>query len=347
MDAYDGTMTFYVADDTDPLIRAWAGVFPTLFRPLSELSEDLHAHLRSPEERFNVQTRVFGRYHLTPDEAGVSTFFNRTDIWTVPAGGDDDQRLPNEAYYVIMRMPGESAAEFLLLQPMIAASRPNMIAWVAARNDGAELAKVRVYRFPAQTTVFGPQQIEARIDQDPVISAQISLWDQAGSKVIRGNLLVVPVRDSLIYLQPVYLQSTQSAFPEFERIVVASPTDGRLGAVAGRSAGPAAGPAGERRAVAEPPRPAPSADGRPSPGRAPTPSAVPTPRPAARGLPTEFRPRRVRQRPLEPPRRRSATATSPPCPRGRQGRGGHPRPGRADRHAGTMTRGPVRCHRPR
>ena len=134
MDAYDGTMTFYVADDTDPLIRAWAGVFPTLFRPLSELSEDLHAHLRSPEERFNVQTRVFGRYHLTPDEAGVSTFFNRTDIWTVPAGGDDDQRLPNEAYYVIMRMPGESAAEFLLLQPMIAASRPNMIAWVAART---------------------------------------------------------------------------------------------------------------------------------------------------------------------------------------------------------------------
>ena len=290
MDAYDGTMTFYVADDTDPLIRAWAGVFPTLFRPLSELSEDLHAHLRSPEERFNVQTRVFGRYHLTPDEAGVSTFFNRTDIWTVPAGGDDDQRLPNEAYYVIMRMPGESAAEFLLLQPMIAASRPNMIAWVAARNDGAELAKVRVYRFPAQTTVFGPQQIEARIDQDPVISAQISLWDQAGSKVIRGNLLVVPVRDSLIYLQPVYLQSTQSAFPEFERIVVASPTTVVWAPSLGEaldlllvqqgSGGPSPTPG---------PSPGPSASGGPSPSVAPTPSAVPTPSgPLPSGLPTDI-----------------------------------------------------------
>jgi len=119
-----------------------------------------------------------------------------------------------------MRMPGESAAEFLLLQPMIAASRPNMIAWVAARNDAAELGKVRVYRFPAQTTVFGPQQIEARIDQDPVISAQISLWNQSGSTVVRGNLIVVPVGDSLLYLQPVYLQSTSAAFPEFQKIIV-------------------------------------------------------------------------------------------------------------------------------
>ena len=191
---------------------------------------------------------------------------------------------------MIMRMPGESAAEFLLLQPMIAASRPNMIAWVAARNDGAELAKVRVYRFPAQTTVFGPQQIEARIDQDPVISAQISLWDQAGSKVIRGNLLVVPVRDSLIYLQPVYLQSTQSAFPEFERIVVASPTTVVWAPSLGEaldlllvqqgSGGPSPTPG---------PSPGPSASGGPSPSVAPTPSAVPTPSgPLPSGLPADI-----------------------------------------------------------
>jgi uncharacterized membrane protein (UPF0182 family) len=123
-----------------------------------------------------------------------------------------------------MRMPGATAAEFLLLQPMIAASRPNMIAWVAARNDGANYGKVKVFQFPAGSTVFGPSQIEARIDQDPTISAQITLWNQSGSQVVRGNLIVVPVANSLIYLQPVYLQSTSSAFPEFQKIVVGSPT---------------------------------------------------------------------------------------------------------------------------
>ena len=136
------------------------------------------------------------------------TFFNNTDRWTVPAAQTNEQSLPSEAYYVVMRMPGETNAEFLLLQPMIARNRPNMIAWVAARNDAPNYGTVRVFQFPADTSIFGPAQIEARIDQDPTISAQISLWNQSGSKVIRGNLIVVPVGDSLIYLQPVYLQST-------------------------------------------------------------------------------------------------------------------------------------------
>jgi uncharacterized membrane protein (UPF0182 family) len=123
-----------------------------------------------------------------------------------------------------MRMPGEAEPEFLLLQPMVPAARPNMIAWVAARNDGDVYGNVRVYRFPRDTSVFGPVQIEARIDQDPIISAQVSLWSQAGSQVIRGNLIVIPVQDSIIYLEPIYLQSTGSAIPEFTKIVVASPT---------------------------------------------------------------------------------------------------------------------------
>ncbi len=220
MDAYDGTMTFYIADPTDPIIQAWAGVFPTMFRPLSEMSADLRAHLRVPEDLFNIQTAVFGRYHVTNTE----TFFGNQDIWTVPAGKTNAQSLPSEAYYVIMRMPGEAGPEFLLLQPMVPAGRPNMIAWVAARNDPANYGGVRVYRFPTNTSVFGPAQIEARIDQDPTISAQITLWNQSGSQVVRGNLIVVPVGDTLIYLQPVYLQSTSSSFPEFQRIVVASPT---------------------------------------------------------------------------------------------------------------------------
>ncbi|HYO42262.1 MAG TPA: UPF0182 family protein [Candidatus Limnocylindrales bacterium] len=220
MDAYDGTMTFYISDEADPLIRAWQGVFPQLFRPLSELPGDLRDNLRVPEELFNVQTRMYGQYHVTQP----LTWFNNTDRWTVPAPQTNEQSLPPEAYYVVMRMPGEPKAEFLLLQPMIAQNRPNMIAWVAARNDPASYGQVRAYRFPSDTTIFGPAQIESRIDQDPIISSQVTLWDQAGSDVIRGNLIVVPVGESLLYLQPVYLQSTSAAFPEFQKIIVASPT---------------------------------------------------------------------------------------------------------------------------
>ena len=222
MDAYDGTMTFYVADPTDPLIRAWQGVFPTLFHPLDEMPAGLRSHLRVPEEIFNVQTRVFAQYHVTDP----LTFYQGDDLWTVPQSptSTDTGQLPLEAYYVYMRMPGEANPEFLLLQPMVPAKRPNMIAWVAARNDAPNYGGVLVYRFPRDTSIFGPTQIEARIDQDPIISSQVSLWSQAGSQVVRGNLIVIPVQDSIMYLEPIYLQSTGSAIPEFTKIVVASPT---------------------------------------------------------------------------------------------------------------------------
>jgi uncharacterized membrane protein (UPF0182 family) len=208
-----------VSDPSDPIIRAYQGIFPTLFQPIESMPADLVPHLRYPEELFNVQTRVLGRYHVT----NPLRFFQNDDLWTVPTGQTNEQSLPSEAYYVVMRLPGESAAEFLLLQPMIPVNRPNMIAWVAARNDPPNYGTTRVYRFPADTTIFGPAQIEARIDQDPIISEQFTLWRNSGSDVIRGNLIVVPVGESLLYLQPIYLQSTGSAFPEFRRIVVASP----------------------------------------------------------------------------------------------------------------------------
>ncbi|MHB8891683.1 MAG: UPF0182 family membrane protein [Candidatus Limnocylindrales bacterium] len=220
MDAYDGSLTFYVADPSDPIVQAWQGVFPTLFRPMADMPAGIADHLRVPEELFNVQTRMYGQYHVTQP----LTFFNNTDRWTVPDAQTNEQSLASEAYYVVMRMPGEPKAEFLLLQPMIARSRPNMISWVAARNDAPNYGTVRAYQFPSDTTIFGPAQIEARIDQDPTISGQVTLWNQSGSRVIRGNLIVVPVGDSLLYLQPVYLQSTSAAFPEFQKIVVASPT---------------------------------------------------------------------------------------------------------------------------
>jgi uncharacterized membrane protein (UPF0182 family) len=266
IDAYDGTMTFYVADDADPLIRAWQGVFPQLFRPLSELPGDLRDNLRVPEEQFNVQTRMYGQYHVTQP----LTFFNNTDRWTVPAPQTNDQSLPPEAYYVVMRMPGEPKAEFLLLQPMIAQNRPNMIAWVAARNDTANYGQVRAYRFPSDTTIFGPAQIESRIDQDPIISSQVTLWDQAGSSVIRGNLIVVPVGESLLYLQPVYLQSTSAAFPEFQKIIVASPTT----IVWGDSLAEALNALLQRQGGVTPtPTPTPT----PGPSATPRPSATPGP----------------------------------------------------------------------
>jgi uncharacterized protein len=271
MDAYDGSMTFYVADASDPIIRAWQGVFPTLFHPLSEMRNDLRAHLRVPEDLFNIQTELFGRYHVTDPE----TFFSEQDRWTVPRGKTNDQSLPSEAYYVIMRMPGEPNPEFLLLQPMVPTSRPNMIAWIAARNDPANYGGIRVYRFPTDTSVFGPTQIEARIDQDPTISAQVTLWNQSGSTVVRGNLIVVPVGDSIIYLQPVYLQSTSSRFPEFQRIVVASPTT----VVWGRTLG-------EALDLLLGARPGPGPSPTPGPGPTPGPSATPGPT-VGPGLPTD------------------------------------------------------------
>ena len=269
MDAYDGTMKFYVSDPNDPLIRAWQGIFPDLFTPIDQLGEGIKTHLRVPEELFNVQTRVYGQYHV--DQA--LTFFNNTDRWTVPAKQTNQQSLESEAYYVVMRMPGEPKAEFLLLQPMIAASRPNMIAWVAARNDNPNYGEVRVYRFPADTTIFGPSQIEARIDQNPQISAQISLWNQSGSSVVRGNLIVVPVGDSLLYLQPVYLQSTSAAFPEFQKIVVASPTT----IVWGDSLGEALTLLLAQQAEAPGGSPGPTAEPTPTPGPTATPGPTLSP----------------------------------------------------------------------
>ncbi len=219
VDAYDGTTHFYVADPADPLIRAWEGVFPAMFEPLSAMPAGLTAHLRTPEAMFNAQTQMYAAYHVTD----VASFYKSDNLWTVPTvttGGT--QVLPPQAYYIEMRLPDQSQPEFVLVQPMVPASRPNMIAWVAARNDGATRGQVIAYELPANTTIQGPTQIEARIDQDPVISAQISLWNQSGSQVIRGRMLVIPVGTSFLYLEPIYLQSKSSAFPQLTKVVVAS-----------------------------------------------------------------------------------------------------------------------------
>ncbi len=266
MDAYDGTMSFYVADPSDPLIRAYQGVYPTLFASLDAMPADLRDHLRVPEERFNVQARTFARYHVT----NTQSFYNKDDLWTIPTNPPGaTQQLPPEAYYVIMRTPGEPQAEYLLLQPMVPAQRPNMIAWVAARNAPGTYGQVSVYQLPRDTSTLGPTQIEARIDQDPVISSQITLWNQSGSSVIRGNLVVVPVGDAIVYLEPIYLQSTASAFPQFTKIVVATSTTVEWADTL-------------REALEKVVANEPSASPTPSPGGpSPSPGATPTPRPTA------------------------------------------------------------------
>jgi uncharacterized membrane protein (UPF0182 family) len=271
MDAYDGSMTFYVADPSDPLIRAWSGVFPTLFKPLDTMPSGLRPHLRVPEELFNVQTAVYARYHVTDP----AVFYQNNDLWKVPPQSQSTDTtsgaLPLQAYYVYMRMPGETNPEFLLLQPMVPKARPNMIAWVAARNDAPNYGKVVVYDFPDTSSIFGPEQVEARIESESTISAQLSLWRQGGSTVVLGNLIVIPVQDSILYLQPIYLQSTTSPIPQLTKVVLATPTKVVWGDTLQKALD-------LLLAGGSTPSPSPSPGGpSPSPGASPTPGVSPSP----------------------------------------------------------------------
>jgi uncharacterized protein len=271
VDAYDGTVNLYVNDPHDPLIATWASIYPSLFSSMADLPVELDPHLRYPEGMFNAQTGMFEAYHVTD----ATTFYQGDNLWTVPNGAQSQsQVLPSEAYYVQMRLPGADDTEYLLMQPMVPARRPNMISWIAARNDGPARGEVLVYQLPSDTSIFGPAQIEARIDQTPEISAQITLWDQSGSSVIRGNLIVVPVGGSFVYLEPIYLQSTSSAFPQFTKIVVATPT---------RVVWANTLETALRLAVADAPGPLPTPEGGPTP----TPGPQVTPRPGDDTMPAD------------------------------------------------------------
>ena len=217
VDAYDGTVTFYAVDEKEPVLAAYARIFPGLFRPLAEMPEDLRNHVRYPEDLFLIQAEMFRTYHMTnPD-----VFYNKEDLWSFPTERGGGARSALQAYYVIMRLPGSAREEFILMQPMTPSNRSNMIAWLAARCDAPDYGQLVEYEFPKERLVYGPQQIEARIDQDTTISQQLSLWNQMGSKVIRGNLLVIPVEDSVVYVEPLYLRSEQGQIPELKRVIVA------------------------------------------------------------------------------------------------------------------------------
>jgi uncharacterized membrane protein (UPF0182 family) len=178
---------------------------------------DLQPHARYPEDLFIVQAEIYRTYHMTnPD-----VFYNKEDLWSFPADNTSGGPAAVEPYYVIMKLPDGEREEFILMQPMTPANRGNMVAWLAARSDAPHYGELVEYQFPKERLIYGPQQIEARIDQDTKISQELSLWNQMGSKVIRGNLLVIPVEDSLVYVEPLYLRSEQGQIPELKRVIVA------------------------------------------------------------------------------------------------------------------------------
>ena len=216
IDAYDGTMRLYVFDEDDPLLRTYRDIFPDLFTSAEEMPKELFAHVRYPEGLFMTQARIFETYHV--DDPAV--LYNKGDQWQIPENVSLDDTGPMSAFYVIMRLPGSEKEEFLLILPFTPNTRPNMISWLGAHSDGADYGKSVVYQFSESSTVLGPAQVEAVINQDPTISAQRSLWDQQGSRVILGNLIVVPIEDSLLYVQPLYLVGEQTQLPQLKRVIV-------------------------------------------------------------------------------------------------------------------------------
>ena len=217
VDAYDGTTTFYAMDPNEPLLRAYTQVFPGLFRPLDEMPAGLRAHLRYPEDLFRIQAEVFATFHMEDPQV----FYNREDLWQLPIESVGGQETLVEPYYAVLRLPDSERPELLLMLPFTPARKDNMMAWLAARCDGAGLGERMVFLFPKQELVYGPRQIEARIDQDASISQMLTLWSQRGSNVIRGNLLVIPIERSILYVEPLYLQAAKGALPELKRVIIA------------------------------------------------------------------------------------------------------------------------------
>jgi uncharacterized membrane protein (UPF0182 family) len=220
VDAYDGATTFYVFDAEDPIIAVYRRIFPTLFRDASAMPPSLRKHVRYPELLLELQAAVYGLYHMTEPEV----FFNKEDLWSVASqvGTQSGQASPMEPNFILIRLPGERAIEFVEMLPFTPANRNNLIGWIAGRSDGDKYGDSIVFDFPKTKLVAGPLQVEARIDQNPQLSGQLSLWNQQGSHVLRGNLLVIPVGRGLLYAEPIYLQAERSPMPELRLVVLAT-----------------------------------------------------------------------------------------------------------------------------
>lgn len=225
IDAYHGSVNFYITDPSDPIVTTWSKIFPDLFKPLSAMPASLRSHLRYPADFFKIQSERLMTYHMTDPQV----FYNREDQWQIPTEVYGDKPRLVEPYYLITSLPTVPFEEFILLLPYTPQQRTNLVAWLAARSDGENYGKLLLYTFPKQRLIYGPEQIEARINQDPVISQQISLWNRQGSRVVQGNLLIVPIssgkgsqtEQSLLYVEPLYLEATQNKLPTLIRVIVA------------------------------------------------------------------------------------------------------------------------------
>jgi len=213
VDAYNGKVSFYLSDPNDPIIKTYAKIFPKTFQKLSDMPKNLISHLRYPEDIFTLQTAIYTTYHM--DDPQV--FYNKEDQWEIPSIAE----VTMTPRHMIMKLPGETKEEFILMLPFTPRAKDNLSAWMVARNDGEQYGKLVVYRFPKDKLVFGPKQVIGRINQDAEVSRQISLWDQRGSQVIQGPLLVIPIEESLVYVRPLYLKAEAGKIPELKRVIVA------------------------------------------------------------------------------------------------------------------------------
>jgi uncharacterized membrane protein (UPF0182 family) len=216
VDAYNGEVTFYVIDREDPVLGVYRQALPDLFSAIEEMPDDLRRHLRYPQDLFEAQVTMYSTYHMTVPQV----FYNSEDLWAAPREKYGGEVIDMKPYYILMRLPGEAKLQFLLMTPLTPARRANMIAWMAARSDFPGYGELVVYKLPKERLILGPIQVEATIDQDTLISQQLSLWDQRGSRVIRGNLLVIPIEQSFVYVEPVYLIAEDSEIPQLKRVIV-------------------------------------------------------------------------------------------------------------------------------
>lgn len=216
VDAYNGSVTFYSVDLNDPILKTWRQIFPRMFQPLEAMPPSLRSHIRYPIDLFRAQSQSLLTYHMTDPQV----FYNREDQWRVPNEIYGEKSQLVKPYYLTMKLPEADTEEFILLYPFTPARRNNLIAWLAARSDGENYGKRLLYQFPKRELIFGPEQIEALINQDPVISQRISLWNRQGSRVIQGNLLIIPIENSLLYVEPLYLEAEANSVPILARVIV-------------------------------------------------------------------------------------------------------------------------------
>ena len=217
IDAYSGQATFYIKDPSDPIIQTYQKMYPDLFVPLANLPDDLKQHIRYPKDMFEVQAELYKTYHMT----NPKVFYNREDLWALPKETYGQEEQPMRPYYTVIKLPNEDKESFILMMPFTPKNKNNMVSWLAIKSDYDQYGQASLFKFPKERTIYGPLQMESRIDQDTTISQKFTLWGQGGSRVIRGNLMIIPFKGAILYAEPIYIQATQSQFPELKRVILA------------------------------------------------------------------------------------------------------------------------------